>query len=84
MLISSRRRTSSGTVFKFWAYAQGLSELVGEKCTEGADSAKIASDMLHHPDSVPRLSTLVSNWLPFSQHLMSPDYEPGTVLGLQT
>ena len=84
MFISTRARAFSGAVFKFGAYAQLLPELVGIKCIEGADSAKIASDVLHQPDSVSQTFHPISNQPSFNLRLVRPDYEPDTVLGLQT
>lgn len=48
-------------------------------CTEAADSAKMALDMLHL-----RLSILYQTGPPSIDILVSPAYEPNTVLGLQT
>jgi hypothetical protein len=39
--------------------------------------------MLQLPKSIPTTSTFVSNGFLFSQHLVSPNNEPGIVLGLQ-
>ena len=84
IFISTRGRTFFGAVFKSGEYAELLPELVGEKCTKGAGSAKIASNMLHQKDSIPQTFHPVSNQPSFSLYVVNPDYEPDTVLGLQT
>ena len=67
IFISTRGRTFfCGAVFKSGEYAQLLPEFVGEKCTKGAGSAKIASDMLHQKDSIPQASHPFSNQPSFS------------------
>lgn len=72
-------------LFSSWGHRSSYcQDELGKKYIEGADSSKTASDGLRHPDSIPRLSITVSTWASFNQELVSADYEPGTVLGLQT
>lgn len=64
--LNQRQDFFFGAVFKSGEYAQLLPEFVGEKCTKGAGSAKIASDMLHQKDSIPQASHPFSNQPSFS------------------
>lgn len=69
-------------LFLGWVIGPGTTRISGETCIEGADSAKTASDELHHP--TPSLhSPSLSHIGPFDQHLGSLDYKPGSVLRLQ-
>lgn len=81
--ISTRGRASSETIFKLCAYAYFLPTFTGEKA-RWALTRQTAPDLLRLLDSAPRPSITVSSWCSPSRHLVSLDYDPDTVPGLQT